>query len=511
MQFMLLEHGHWCWAIRVTTLLTAQSLLLHSKQVPVETQWRGRLLWPLLLTKFHKKYLIQLSCCLLGCQQSRYECGFFSCCGQECVSQLRVSFLTLSRLWDSTVLTSLIGVIAVLGLDMSAEATSYLLLIGAGVFVYVGATELGPCLLSAQTVTQVAVFFIAFVVGAVVVGLPLLEHKHCEVGAHAHAHWLCTLFWLWFFFWKVFVLFVFWGNTNVSLRCVVMSVWNKKTKNWNWVFVSSKLFMKFNKKTKNVVHKNKNRCEDILEFQESFSSNKQNRRNSKYHLQNKTKVQQMDNLTFAETSSSCSKAQRAHNRHNSSCVKGVLTDSQMGDQFDEENIENYNSEFVEPSFDFGTRSLCAPNETTTKVDWLIDWLMDWSIDWLIDWWMDWLVVCDFACRWQLSTIPCKASYDKSTKLVTSLYHKSNHIFPRTVSTKPLQTTLKRASPPFCTSWTTRATTPRRHRETNNTKSQFPPKQPNWTKPRSLWGLMRTLETAMSCLVSRVSFSKHKNS
>lgn len=102
---------------------------------------------------------------------------------------------------------------------ITQTAISYLLLVGAGTFIFVGLSELVPDALSSSssgTATAArgsaegtatgcdpaekkqrkslhrrsqAKKALAFTMGAVLLGLPLLAHRHCDAdGDHGHAH-----------------------------------------------------------------------------------------------------------------------------------------------------------------------------------------------------------------------------------------------------------------------------------------------------------------------------------
>lgn len=98
---------------------------------------------------------------------------------------------------------------------ITTTAISYLLLLGAGTFIFVGLSELVPDALSSGSTTARGSAegtaansdanekkkskslhrraqsrkALAFTVGAVLLGLPLLTHRHCEAdGDHGHDH-----------------------------------------------------------------------------------------------------------------------------------------------------------------------------------------------------------------------------------------------------------------------------------------------------------------------------------
>jgi zinc transporter ZupT len=76
-----------------------------------------------------------------------------------------------------------LGAIFVLSMDVSANATGCILAIGAGVYIYVAVGECWPRALQAhKTANDKAVSVVSFVVGAIPIGLVLLNHGHC--GGH---------------------------------------------------------------------------------------------------------------------------------------------------------------------------------------------------------------------------------------------------------------------------------------------------------------------------------------
>eukprot|EP00434_Breviolum_minutum_P034127 symbB.v1.2.030194.t1/scaffold3378.1/size58068/6 len=92
-------------------------------------------------------------------------------------------------------LSVLLGAILILSLDIGDEVTGLILCFGGGVYLHLGATDLMPKIY-AQGLTKVqrALAFLAFIVGAVLIGLVLLDHEHCVAegssghGGHGDAH-----------------------------------------------------------------------------------------------------------------------------------------------------------------------------------------------------------------------------------------------------------------------------------------------------------------------------------
>ena len=86
-------------------------------------------------------------------------------------------------------LSVLIGAIVVLSVDVSLMATGCILSAGAGVYIYVAGGECFPRARDSQTTTQDKLISLAsFVLGAVPIGLVLLNHFHCEAGGHDDGH-----------------------------------------------------------------------------------------------------------------------------------------------------------------------------------------------------------------------------------------------------------------------------------------------------------------------------------
>mmetsp|Transcript_27545 Transcript_27545/g.36119 ORF Transcript_27545/g.36119 Transcript_27545/m.36119 type:complete len:549 (+) Transcript_27545:185-1831(+) len=88
-------------------------------------------------------------------------------------------------------LSSFLGAIILLAAStsMTKEHLGYLLLGGAGIFLFIGATELLPQMLENSKQKKVFIMqLLAFALGAVVVSLPLLHHVHCDSGAFGHDH-----------------------------------------------------------------------------------------------------------------------------------------------------------------------------------------------------------------------------------------------------------------------------------------------------------------------------------
>jgi zinc transporter ZupT len=73
------------------------------------------------------------------------------------------------------------GALLIVALDLSETVTGALLSVSAGVYIYIAATECIPRLQAARKDTKdTAMFLLCFIIGAVPIGLVLLNHGHCE-------------------------------------------------------------------------------------------------------------------------------------------------------------------------------------------------------------------------------------------------------------------------------------------------------------------------------------------
>lgn len=105
----------------------------------------------------------------------------------------------MALLWNFLSGTSVIigGLISV-GADISDEATGILLAFGGGTYVYLATTEALPRALgysdqlegkaSSDVKKHYAVVLASFLLGAVLIGIVLTNHKHCVPGGGGHAH-----------------------------------------------------------------------------------------------------------------------------------------------------------------------------------------------------------------------------------------------------------------------------------------------------------------------------------
>jgi len=83
----------------------------------------------------------------------------------------------------------IIGVLVVLSQDLSNYDTGMILAYGGGVYVQIGAAECMPRIYQkANTLAFRLLSFLAFFIGALGIGLVLLDHKHCTADGHGHGH-----------------------------------------------------------------------------------------------------------------------------------------------------------------------------------------------------------------------------------------------------------------------------------------------------------------------------------
>lgn len=87
----------------------------------------------------------------------------------------------------------IIGVLIVLGQELDNYATGMIIAFGGGIYLQIGGAEAMPRVYqAAKTLGQRLVGFTAFFIGAMAIGLVLLDHKHCvpeaEAAGGGHAH-----------------------------------------------------------------------------------------------------------------------------------------------------------------------------------------------------------------------------------------------------------------------------------------------------------------------------------
>jgi zinc transporter ZupT len=80
------------------------------------------------------------------------------------------------------------GAVLIVALELGEMVTGSLLSVSAGVYIYIAATECIPRVQAAQkNTTDTLTFLLCFIIGAVPIGLVLLNHGHCEPeGEEAH-------------------------------------------------------------------------------------------------------------------------------------------------------------------------------------------------------------------------------------------------------------------------------------------------------------------------------------
>ncbi len=81
----------------------------------------------------------------------------------------------------------IVGTIIVLAADIESSTTGLLLAFGAGVYLQIGCVECMPKMInSTLSPMRKLVCLFAFTIGAVLIGLVLLDHKHCGGDDHGH-------------------------------------------------------------------------------------------------------------------------------------------------------------------------------------------------------------------------------------------------------------------------------------------------------------------------------------
>jgi hypothetical protein len=83
----------------------------------------------------------------------------------------------------------MIGALLVLVVDMPDGAIGAILIMSAGVYVYIAASECIPKIQALrESWRDTFIFLTCFIVGAVPIGLVLLNHGHCEAGHSEDEH-----------------------------------------------------------------------------------------------------------------------------------------------------------------------------------------------------------------------------------------------------------------------------------------------------------------------------------
>lgn len=97
-------------------------------------------------------------------------------------------------------LTAVLGTIVILALEdtLSEAQIAIVLLLGAGSFVFIALSELLPeAILVPDAISErggravllsQARKLVSFLIGAIVIGIPLIFDEHCSAGGHSHDH-----------------------------------------------------------------------------------------------------------------------------------------------------------------------------------------------------------------------------------------------------------------------------------------------------------------------------------
>merc|ERR1711997_532141 len=102
--------------------------------------------------------------------------------GLRPLTALLINFLTGTSV--------ILGAIIVVAVDVANSTTGLLLAFGGGVYLQIGCVECMPKMVS-NVLTPARKLFclLMFIIGAVLIGLVLLDHEHCGGhGDHGHGH-----------------------------------------------------------------------------------------------------------------------------------------------------------------------------------------------------------------------------------------------------------------------------------------------------------------------------------
>jgi zinc transporter ZupT len=106
--------------------------------------------------------------------------------------QVGLSTMTALAINFATGLSVILGVVIVLAVDVSTPVTGLLLAFGGGIYLQIGCVECMPKMVNSALTPRRKMFCVLFfIVGAVLIGLVLLDHEHCiaEGGGHdGHGH-----------------------------------------------------------------------------------------------------------------------------------------------------------------------------------------------------------------------------------------------------------------------------------------------------------------------------------
>jgi zinc transporter ZupT len=109
------------------------------------------------------------------------------------VNEVGMTALLASVANFSCSMSTLLGAVITYASSMDAKMQGLFLAFGAGIFVFVAATELGPIVSridGAKPALASLQRSLSFVIGAAIIGLILLDHEHCELadeGSDPHA------------------------------------------------------------------------------------------------------------------------------------------------------------------------------------------------------------------------------------------------------------------------------------------------------------------------------------
>eukprot|EP00553_Chaetoceros_curvisetus_P009216 CAMPEP_0204615968 /NCGR_PEP_ID=MMETSP0717-20131115/3322_1 /ASSEMBLY_ACC=CAM_ASM_000666 /TAXON_ID=230516 /ORGANISM="Chaetoceros curvisetus" /LENGTH=236 /DNA_ID=CAMNT_0051629037 /DNA_START=246 /DNA_END=953 /DNA_ORIENTATION=+ len=102
--------------------------------------------------------------------------------------QVGLSTLSALAINFATGMSVILGAVIVLAADVSNATTGLLLAFGGGVYIQIGCVECMPKMVNpVLSPARKGVCIISFILGAVLIGLVLLDHEHC-VGEDGHDH-----------------------------------------------------------------------------------------------------------------------------------------------------------------------------------------------------------------------------------------------------------------------------------------------------------------------------------
>eukprot|EP00553_Chaetoceros_curvisetus_P007054 CAMPEP_0204631856 /NCGR_PEP_ID=MMETSP0717-20131115/23654_1 /ASSEMBLY_ACC=CAM_ASM_000666 /TAXON_ID=230516 /ORGANISM="Chaetoceros curvisetus" /LENGTH=99 /DNA_ID=CAMNT_0051649543 /DNA_START=41 /DNA_END=340 /DNA_ORIENTATION=- len=89
----------------------------------------------------------------------------------------------------ATGLSVILGAVIVIAADVSSVTIGLLLAFGGGVYLQIGCVECMPKMVNpALSPARKGVCILMFIIGAVLIGLVLLDHEHCIADGHDHGH-----------------------------------------------------------------------------------------------------------------------------------------------------------------------------------------------------------------------------------------------------------------------------------------------------------------------------------